>query len=257
MKIEAIVLGVIQGLTEWFPISSSGHLEIAEIILKLRLPLLFKVALHVGTLAVTIFFFKSDVRELLRALVRPEPSRLEGRIMLQRIIVGTAFTAITGLSLMPLESLFHDIRTLGFLFLISGLITYLSKVRRKERKSVDSKGAALIGVAQGFSILPGLSRSGLTISVALMLGVKHEEAFKFSFLLSVPAILGGLITTLAQYEALQRANFGIVEILLGTFISALLGYFSLKILRRALRHFHKFALYPLLLGLLLILLEEF
>ncbi|MEM2321509.1 MAG: undecaprenyl-diphosphate phosphatase [Candidatus Bathyarchaeia archaeon] len=255
MRFEIILLGVIQGLTEWLPISSTGHLKLAEIILGLRLPLLFDIILHMGTLAITILFFRSDVKEVLRALVKLDLYKSEGGIMLQRILISTAFTATIGPLIMSLESLFHEVKMIGRLFLVSGLIIYLSKIKVDRDKHVNPGEAALIGAMQGFSVLPGLSRSGLTISAALMLGVRREEAFKFSFLLSIPAILGGLIITLiTQHDALQKVELGAGEILLGAFISAFLGYFSLKILRRTLKHFHNFAFYPLLLGSLLVLL---
>lgn len=255
MKFEIILLGVIQGLTEWLPISSTGHLKLAEITLGLRPPLLFDITLHMGTLAVTILFFRSDVKEVLKALVRLDFYKSEGGLMLQRILVSTAFTATTGPLIMSLESLFRGVKMTGLLFLVSGLITCLSnKMKVNGKKHVNLKEAALIGTIQGFSILPGLSRSGLTISIALMLGVKREEAFKFSFLLSIPSIFGGLIITLIEYNELQKVELGVWEMLLGAFVSALLGYFSLKILRRTLKHFHNFAFYPLLLGSLLVLL---
>lgn len=258
MIIEIILLGIIQGLTEWFPISSTGHLKLAEMILGIHLPLLFDIALHVGTLAVTIIFFREDVEKMVKAILRLDFSRSEGGIIVKRILIGMIFTVPVSLILMSLESLFYEERIIGFLFLVSGLITYLSRMRRAGEKQIDLKGAALIGAIQGFSILPGLSRSGLTISLALILGVKREEAFKFSFLLSIPSILGGLvITSITQHIILQETELEIREIFIGTLISALLGYFSLKILKRALKHFHKFALYPLLLGLLLILLGRF
>ncbi|MEM1674894.1 MAG: undecaprenyl-diphosphate phosphatase [Candidatus Bathyarchaeia archaeon] len=258
MRLEIILLGVIQGLTEWLPISSTGHLRLAEIILGLRLPMLFDIILHVGTLAVTVLFFRDDIKKILRALARLNTSEPEGGILLQRIIVGTAFTAITGFVMAPLESLFHETKILGLSFLLSGAILYLSKMGIARRGFIDFKRAAAIGAMQGFSILPGLSRSGLTMSTALILGVDCEEAFKFSFLLSIPTIFGGLIaTSMIQYSALQEARLEFGEILLGTLVSVILGYLSLKILRRTLKHLHKYALYPLLFGSLLILFDGF
>ncbi|MEM1515820.1 MAG: undecaprenyl-diphosphate phosphatase [Candidatus Bathyarchaeia archaeon] len=252
---EIILLGIIQGLTEWFPISSTGHLKLAKTILGINLPSPFDIILHVGTLIATIIFFREDVKKILRALLRLDFSKSEGGIIIKRILIGTAFTVPVSLILMSLERLFYGERITGFLFLLSGLITYLSRIRKVGGKQIDLKGAALIGAMQGLSILPGLSRSGLTISVALMLGVKREEAFKFSFLISIPSIIGGLVVTSIMQcnNILQETGIEIRDIFIGTLISALLGYFSLKILRRTLKYFHNFALYSLLLGLLLIL----
>lgn len=255
MRIEAVLLGIIQGLTEGFPVSSTGHLKLAERALGLQLPSFFTIILHAGTLAATTLFFRKDIGKMLRALIRFDLSGSEEGIILQRIIIGTIFTAITGLITMTLEPLFYDVKTTGILFLLSGLITYLSRIKISEKRHVSFKAAAIIGAVQGFSLLPGLSRSGLTISAALMLGVEREDSFRFSFLLSIPAVLGGLIITLiTQHNILYEAGLGTEDIFFGILTSALLGYISLKLLKKALRYFHNFAFYPISLGLLLTLL---
>ncbi|MEM2273218.1 MAG: undecaprenyl-diphosphate phosphatase [Candidatus Bathyarchaeia archaeon] len=255
MRFEIILLSIIQCLTEWFPISSTGHLKLAEMIFGLRLPLLFDVTLHTGTLAVTMFFFRRDIEKILRALIKLDLSKSDEGIILQRIIIGTVFTSITGFIMMALEPLFHEIKMIGILFLLSGLITYLSKMKTPKKHYINFKEAAIIGSVQGFSILPGLSRSGLTISIALIFGVEPKEAFRFSFLLSIPAVLGGLIiTSVTQYNILYKAGLELEDMFFGAFISALLGYFSLKILRKTLKHFHNFAFYPIFLSFLLLLL---
>lgn len=253
MRLEAVILGIIQGLTEWMPISSTGHLKLAEMLLGLRLPLLFDIMLHAGTLAVTVLFFRGDIKRILKALLELNLHKSEGGIILQRIIVGTISTAAIALPIMRLENIFYDVKLIGFLFLLSGLITYASRVGRGWREHISLWDAALIGAAQGFSILPGLSRSGLTISFALILGIEREKAFKFSFLLSIPAIIGGLIITLiAQYSAISMTEMGFAEALMGTIVAAILGYLSLRALRRILKYFHNIAIYSLTLGLLLI-----
>lgn len=254
---DLILLCIIQGLTEWLPISSTGHLKLTEIMLGLNLPLLFSLALHVGTLIVTIVFFRAEVKRVLRTLIKLD-FRSEDGLIVKGIIVGSISTALVGLAAMALlEKFFTDgIEFIGLSFMTSGLIVYLSKVKVADKNHIDLSSALIIGAVQGLSIIPGLSRSGLTISVALMLGIRHEEAFKFSFLLSILAITGGLIMMLfTQSGALFEAGFGYGEMLIGALISMLLGFISLKIVRRLLRHFHKFALYPLLLGSTLILLK--
>lgn len=255
MRYEAILLGIIQGLTEGFPVSSTGHLKLAERAFRLQLPSLFTIILHAGTLAATTIFFRKDIEKMLRALIRLDLSRSEGGTIFQRIIIGTIFTAITGLVTIIIEPLFYEVRAMGILFLLSGLSTYLSRIKIPEKRHISFKEAALIGAVQGFSLLPGLSRSGLTISAALMLGVEREYSFKFSFLLSIPAVLGGLIITLiTQHEILYKTRLEIEDIFFGILTSALLGYISLKLLKKTLRYFHNFAFYPIFLGLLLTLL---
>ncbi len=252
-ELEVILLGVIQGLTEWLPISSTGHIELAEIFLGLTLPLSFDVALHLGTLVVTAIFFRADLKKILVALMGLD-FKSWGGIMLKRIIASSIPTAIIGLSVAKiLEVSFREVIPLAVAFIISGLTVYLSKIGRNVKSYVDYKSAIIIGIAQGFSIVPGLSRSGLTIAVALLLGIKREEAFKFSFLLSIPAVLGALVVTLyAQYDVLLAAGVGWADLFGGVLVSMLLGYASLKLLRRALHNFHVFAFYSLSLGLFLI-----
>lgn len=257
MRYELILLGVIQGLTEWMPISSTGHLKLAEVMLGLHLPLLFSVLLHVGTLIVTTVFFRNEVQRTLRTLVKLDFKSEDG-LILKGIIAGSISTAIMGLATLALlEALSNDeIELIGLSFIISGLTICLTRIKAAERNHghVSLGSAIIIGAVQGLSIIPGLSRSGLTISAALMLGVKREEAFKFSFLLSIPAVLGGLIVMLfTQSGILFESGIGCGEIFAGVITSMLLGFISLKILRRYLHHFHKFAFYPLLLGSALIL----
>ena len=257
MKPEVILLGIIQGLTEWIPISSTGHIRLIEILLGMKPPLLFDVALHIGTVIVTIVFFRRDIKGILDALVKLDFNSDSG-LLLQNIFIGSIFTAITGLTVTVfLEELFCEVKFIGFFFILSGLLIYFSRAKVSGKDGIDFTSAAIIGVAQGFSIIPGLSRSGLTISVALMLGVKREEAFKFSFLLSIPAILGALILmSCRQYSGLLEAGVGLEDIALGVFISMLLGYISLKFLRRFLHKFHIFSFYPVALGLALILFSK-
>jgi undecaprenyl-diphosphatase len=251
---EIIMLGAIQGLTEWLPISSTGHLKLIEIIFGLSLPLLFDVILHVGTLIVTIFFFRDEIRRILAALIKFDFKSKEGRLVL-RIIVGSVPTAIIGFILLKLlEDVFQRIFVVSIAFIISGLLIGLSKMGREVKDCVDYKSAIIIGIAQGFSIIPGLSRSGLTISVALILGIKREEAFKFSFLLSIPAVLGALsVTIYYQAASLLAAGIDLVSLIIGSLVAMLLGYISLRVLHRFLHKFHIFTVYPLILGSSLII----
>lgn len=254
MNLEIIVLGIIQGLSEWLPISSTGHLKLAEFFLGLELPLVFDIFLHLGTLIVTVFFFRFDIRKILAALMRLDFKSKEG-MLIPRIIVALIPTAIIGFMITNLlENAFYEIRVLASTFFISGSFVYLSKMGRGEKDQIDYKSAIIIGAAQGFSIVPGLSRSGLTISVALMLGVKREEAFKFSFILSIPTIVGALILTLlTQFNVLLETKVELLDLFVGTLAAALVGYASLKLLSKFLRKFHIFAPYSIFLSFLLTL----
>ncbi|MEM2700181.1 MAG: undecaprenyl-diphosphate phosphatase [Candidatus Bathyarchaeia archaeon] len=252
LSFEIILLGIIQGLTEWLPISSTGHIRLAESLLGFSLPLIFDVIMHVATLSVTLVFFRSEIGEIIKALSSLNFKSREGRMALQ-ILAGSLPTAIIGLLIITiLEELPHDLSSLSITFLVSGLLIGMSRMGRQSGRHMNYQSALIIGVAQGFSVIPGLSRSGLTIATALILGIDREEAFKFSFLLSIPSILGALILTLyMQYSALLATEVGWLDLLSAFLAAVVIGYASLKVLYRLLHKFHLFALYSLILGSIL------
>lgn len=255
--IIVIILGVIQGLTEWFPISSTGHLRLVELYLNLKAPILFDVALHVGTLTVILLFFKEDVKDVLSALASLN-FKTEGGRLIPLIAIGSIPTALIGLALSELvEAAFRGILPIAASFLICGALLYSSKVRKEATGDVSYLKALVIGVAQGVAVIPGISRSGTTIAVALLTGVGREKAFKFSFLLSVPAVLGALgLTVYEQLNELLAAGLGLIEVLVGIVVAAFVGYLALRTLWTILakRRFHLFAFYCWLLGVALMML---
>jgi undecaprenyl-diphosphatase len=257
--IQAVILGFIQGVTEWLPISSTGHLRITEQLLGLTLPLLFDVTLHVGTLAVILFFFRKDIKTILAALAKRDFKSEIGKLI-PLIIVGTVPTALIGVAFSnTIESYFSE----GFLpiagaFITCGVVLYLSKTGQEQTENITYLAALAIGTAQGIALIPGLSRSGLTIATALMLGVRREKAFKFSFLLSVPAVIGALgLTLYEQHEVLTLVGVGWTEILVGIAVSIVVSYFALKLLWKALagKKFYMFAFYCWLIGAILLALS--
>ena len=256
--IQAIILGFIQGITEWLPISSTGHLRITEQILGLTLPLLFDVTLHVGTLIVILLFFRKDIKLILEALVKGEGTSENGK-MISLIIVGTVPTALAGLVLSStIEVYFSSFIPIAIAFLTCGVVLYLSKTGREQKENITYMAALAIGAAQGIALIPGLSRSGLTIATALLLGLRREKAFKFSFLLSVPAIVGALCMTIyEQHQMLTLLGVGWMEILVGIIVSLIVSYLALKLLWKALasKKFYLFAFYCWLIGALLLTLN--
>lgn len=255
-EIEAIILGLIQGLTEWFPISSSGHLRLARILLGLELTPFFDVILHVDTLLVTIIFFRKDVDEILKALIKFDFNSYHGKLICL-IILGSLPTLFTSLIIYSfLEKFFNNSMLIAAAFILTGLTVYLSKSGKREKDYVDYVSALIIGLVQGFSIVPGLSRSGLTMAAALLLGIKDREAFRFSFLLSIPAILGALTLTLyAQSSPLLLANMGYFDLLIGSVTSIIIGYFSIRTLKNLLPKFYMFSFYTIFLGLFIIVMD--
>jgi undecaprenyl-diphosphatase len=256
--IQAIILGFIQGVTEWLPISSTGHLRITEQLLGLTLPLLFDVTLHVGTLAVILLFFRKDIKLVLAALAKGD-FRSENGKLIPLIIVGTVPTALIGLVFSnTIETYFSSYLPIAGAFITCGVVLYLSKTGTEQKENITYMAALAIGTAQGIALIPGLSRSGLTIATALLLGVRREKAFKFSFLLSVPAVIGALgLTLYEQHEVLTLVGVGWTEILVGITVSILVSYFALKLLWKAMagRKFYLFAFYCWLIGAALLALS--
>jgi undecaprenyl-diphosphatase len=256
--IQAIILGFIQGVTEWLPISSTGHLRIAEQLLGLTLPLLFDVTLHVGTLIIVLLFFRKDIKLVLTALVKGDFKSENGKLI-PLIIVGTVPTAVIGVVFSnPIETYFTSVVPIAGAFITCGVVLYVSKTGQERNESITYIAALAIGTAQGVALIPGLSRSGLTIATALMLGVRRGKAFKFSFLLSVPAVIGALGLTLYQQHAvLTLVGVGLTEILVGIAVSLVVSYFALKLLWKALagKKFYLFAFYCWILGAVLLALS--
>ncbi|MEM3153595.1 MAG: undecaprenyl-diphosphate phosphatase [Candidatus Bathyarchaeia archaeon] len=253
--IRALILGVIQGLTEWLPISSTGHLKLAERALNLTLPVFFDVVLHIGTLAVVVAFFRRDIQKILSALKRLNFKSDYGKFI-PLIIVGTIPTIIIGLVFhVFLEDVFGEILVIALAFIVCGVVLCLAGVGRERADEIGFWQAFLIGVAQGIAVVPGLSRSGLTITAALLLGIKREKAFKFSFLLSIPAVIGALALTLSeQFNVLAASSFGFAEVAFGTVVAMVVGYLALKLLWKTIAggKFHLFAFYCWALGVSLI-----
>ena len=258
--IQAILLGFIQGVTEWLPISSSGHLRITEQLLGLRLPLLFDVSLHVGTLAVILIFFRKDIKAIIAALAKGDFKSENGKLILL-ILIGTVPTALLGVGFSfndTVETIFSGFLPIAGAFITCGVILYISKIGREQTCTISYLVALAIGTAQGIALIPGISRSGLTIATAILLGVRRDKAFKFSFLLSVPAIIGALgLTLYKQHEMLTLVGVGWMEILFGIAVSMIVSYFALKLLWKALagKKFYLFAFYCWLIGALLLILS--
>ena len=253
--IRTIILGAIQGLTEWLPISSTGHLKIAEHFMNEKIPLLFDFILHIGTLIVVLLFFRKDIKNILSALVHLDFKTEHGKLI-PLIVVGSIPAGIIGIILNePVNTAFQNILPIAVAFIVCGIILYSVKFAHEKSDTIKYSAAILIGVAEGIAIIPGISRSGATIVVALLLGISHEKAFKFSFLLSIPAILSVLgYNFVTRSGELASAGLGWPEILTGVIVAMFIGYFALKLLWNILakKKFHLFAFYCWLLGIALI-----
>ena len=263
--LEAILLGAIQGLTEFLPISSSGHLVLFQHLLGFRQPeILFDICLHVGTLVAICAVFFRDILHILDTLLRlPQKSRGAGGLanlyrsdedvrMAAMIVFGSIPTALLGLMLHPYaDRLFSSVTLVGVMLLVTGSLLWLTRRTAEQGRPVMGltvKDALLIGLAQGLAILPGISRSGATISTALFAGVDRKTAGRYSFLLSIPAILGALV--LEADTAISQTSIPAGVILIGAAAAAGVGYAALRILLFVVNRgkMHRFAPYCWLVG---------
>ena len=264
--IEAVLLGVVQGLTEFLPISSSGHLVLFQSLLGLREPaVLFDIFLHVGTLVAVCAVFFNDIRAILLSLLRlPALWAAAGGLrrlyadntdvrMAVLIVIGTLPTVVLGLAFKEIaERLFSSVGIVGCMLVITGSLLWVTRRTPPQGRSLSMmtvRDALLIGFVQGLAITPGISRSGATISIALLIGVQRELAGRYSFLLSLPAICGALLLGLDS-SAFQN-TVPATTILVGTAAAAVVGYLALLALLRLVRkgHLYRFAPYCWVVGL--------
>jgi undecaprenyl-diphosphatase len=255
--IDMLVLGLIQGLTEFLPISSSGHLVLAQRLLHVSEPgIAVEVVLHLGSLLAVLLYFRNDLVSLVSGLMRwlgggrDETARTHARLALA-VVVGTVPAVIAGfLGGEWLEGLYKNPREASIELLVTAGILLSTLFVRRGNRIVDPLRAVCIGICQAVALLPGISRSGTTIAGGLYLGVRPDEAARFSFLLSIPAILGaGILKAPAVFAEMHHARGSLL--LLGFAVSFLVGYLSIAGLMRVVKRgrFGWFGLYCILAGI--------
>jgi undecaprenyl-diphosphatase len=258
--IEVLILAIIQGITEWLPISSSGHLALAQQYFGLNVPVLFDILLHLGTLPVVLMVFRKDVKKILKALSQLNFKTEEGKLALY-IVVGSVPTAIIGFLFEDtVKSFFSDVSVIGLALIINGCILYVLKLQKNKNRLLNSLDALFIGTAQGIALIPGISRSGATISTGLLRRVKKEKAFQYSFLLFIPAVIGATLAEgVKEWHNLAAADIDIASIALGLIATSVVSYIFLRLLRRIVvnERLHLFAYYCWALGFLIILIQIF
>ena len=196
-EIDALLLGIIQGLTEFLPVSSSGHIELGKEILGSELingqNLLFTIILHFATALSTIIVFREDIIKLITKSFSSDINDQKKFLffialsMIPAVVIGLFFEE-------ELEELFSgNIFLVGFMLIITGFLLFSTTIFKNNTKRLTSKTSILIGISQAIAMLPGISRSGATISVSLLLGINKNEAAKFSFLMVIPLIFGKII----------------------------------------------------------------
>lgn len=255
--IDAIILGIIQGLTEFLPVSSSGHLELGKAILGAHaLPeesLLFTVVLHFATALSTIVVFRKDIFEILKGLFQFKWNE-ETQFSL-KIVISMIPAALVGLFLEDFIEVFFDgaIIIVGIMLIITAILLYLADLAKTTDKGVSFRSSFAIGMAQAVAILPGISRSGATISAAVLLGVDKGKSARFSFLMVVPLIMGKMAKDLLSGEV----NFGGDQAVamgvgfLAAFVAGLVACtWMIKLVRQSKLSY--FAIYCLIVGLIAI-----
>ena len=232
--IHAILLGAIQGLTEFLPVSSSGHLVLLQRLLDFKGPdVVFDTFLHVGTLVAVCVAFRRDLKCIGQTLIHLDVKSQHGRLFIL-LILGTIPTAFMGVAFRGFfERLFSQVFPAALMLLVTGCILFVAdrvKNHRTIPKGIKKIDAILVGIVQGLSIVPGLSRSGSTISAGIFLGLDRNVAARFSFLLSIPAIAGAGVLQAPNVTQLEQ-NL-VLPLIIGTVVSAVTGYVAIKILLR-------------------------
>jgi undecaprenyl-diphosphatase len=254
--LQAILLGVVQGLTEFLPISSSGHLVIVPAIFGWEdAGIAFDVLLHAGTLIAVVAYFRHDLLRMIRAVVTRDEELGEDRRLAWLVVIATVPTVVIALAFDDVfESLFERVAWVGVFMLVTAtaltLAELLSRRDVHEESELSWWKAALVGVAQGAAIAPGVSRSGATIAAGMGVGLDRERAARFSFLMSVPVILGATLRSALEVSAGAPFPDPLVA-LAGFAAAALTGYLAIAVLLAYLRvgSLYVFAAYTAVVGI--------
>ncbi len=242
---EALFLGLVQGFTEWLPISSSGHLVIFESLLGISVPADFNIVIMMGTIAALILYFRKRIFELLSGMVAFDRTTLTyvGFIVLSGIPTG--IIGFAGKEFFM--GLFSKPFIVSILLIVSGIFLFVASRAKNQGKVVDAKSALWIGIAQGCAIAPGISRSGSTIGTALLLGIKPKDAAEFSFLIGIPAMT---IASVLTYLAEPASGSGVAPLLAAIIAAFIAGYASIGLFMKWLQEkkLYYFSLYCVVAG---------
>ncbi|WP_296384488.1 undecaprenyl-diphosphate phosphatase [Winogradskyella sp.] len=256
--LDAVILGIIQGLTEFLPVSSSGHLELGKAILGSNaIPeesLLFTVILHFATALSTMVIFRKDILEIFSGLFKgittmtwTEEAKFSSKIivsMIPAVIIGYKYERV-------FEELFgNNILLVGCMLIVTAILLFLADRAKKTHKKVGLRDAFIIGIAQGIAMLPGISRSGATISTSVLLGIDKTKAARFSFLMVIPLIFGKIAKDIFEGQIdYTSSNFGYLSAgFIAAFISGLFACtWMIKIVKQSKLTY--FAIYCVVVGI--------
>lgn len=264
--LSTALLGIIQGLTEFLPVSSSGHLAIGQAFLDLKEnTLILDIALHFGTLLSVLTVYWRPIKKILGAVFKKFGKKTPELRYIGLVIVGCVPVGIVGTLFKSwFESLFHNLNIVGFCLLVTGFVLFFTKCKSDSAVSLDLevadhakdityKQALLIGLAQAFAIFPGISRSGSTIACGLYVGLNRSQAASFSFFLAIPVILGALLLQIRDVPG----SLDLAPLLFGVLISYLAGLAGLLGVLYFLKkgRLHVFSPYLWLVGIALLVLS--
>lgn len=267
---EAIIMGLVQGLTEFLPVSSSGHLVLFSQILNLNIDEgnAFNVLLHVATFISVCFVYYKDVYELIKEFFLLIGDIFRGKLNLDRpyrrmlimLIIATVPAVLLGLifKILDLDALLSNVMTVGIMLLFTSALMYAVdkfNENKYDAQNAKYKSALYVGIAQACALMPGLSRSGSTITSACALGYKKDFAIKFSFLMSLPAILGAAVLEGADLILNGGFSVEIAPLIVGFAAAAISGVLAIKFLIRLLSNnkFYIFSIYCAVVGIISVL----
>ena len=241
--LQAVIMGAFQGLTEFLPVSSSGHIVLSSALYKLitganfeivtNEEIFFDILIHLSTLFAVIIYFFNDIKEIFKGFFKAVKSRdykNKDFKFLIYILISTMITCIFGFLIKDYaHKLTQNPFIVSLMIMLTGVVLFLSEKFKNKENKTDFKTALFVGLAQGFAVFPGLSRSGMTISAAIFKGVKRIDAAKFSFILSIPIIiLASLIYPLITFDLKEVQNFNMTAIVSGMITSFVIGYICIK-----------------------------
>ncbi|MCK4334239.1 undecaprenyl-diphosphate phosphatase [candidate division WOR-3 bacterium] len=252
---KMLLLGVVQGVSEFLPISSSGHLLLGQVLLKVEGGLTIPIFLHVGTLIAVVVFMSRRIGRLFADMFnREKERRIAGWTLILYLFVASIPAALVGILTKDTidRVMYGQPLYVAFFFVGTGALLLATRWGRERNQTFGISEALLIGIAQAVAILPGFSRSGLTIATALLLGIASVEAFEFSFLLSIPAIAGAALLEFVElHETGALFGFGSPAALIAGFLaSAVVGFAALWIVKKVIvsRKFWLFSFYCFAVG---------
>jgi len=237
-SLEAIIYGIIQGLSEFLPVSSSGHLALLPYLMKIKDPgVVFDLMMHLGTALAVVFYFRKDIFSYAKTFTPDLVNLKQGtpaQWFTRNFIVATSVSVVLIVTLIPLSKLARDPNIIVFNLVVFGAILWIAdEMNRRKTQLLDSpmetkmqwKLAALLGVAQALAIFPGVSRSGITLSMALILGMRKREAGAFSFLMSLPIIIAGILKEVP--DLMNAENERLITLFWGIATSFIVGWLTI------------------------------